>query len=893
MNYLQNIFNETLVNAIGWTLLHSLWQGAVVVIIAALVLTFFKNPSSKLRYNVFTSALFALLGCGIATFFYLHQNTSKTVDWVVPVEVQNEQNDIVELVFLDENIASETPKAETSVSAFFADLSAMANDYMTWIVALWILGCLLFTVRFIGGFVYVQRLRNRNVFPVEAHWQRKLNRICDTIGIRKTIRLLESAAVSAPMVIGHFKPVILFPIGAMTGLKASEVEAILAHELAHIYRNDYLVNILQSFAEIVLFYHPAAWWLSSKMQATREHCCDDLAIDMCVDKMVYAKALTEIEYLRVQQETPYLAAAFVGNGKEGSLMARIQRLFSPSEKKFNFVDGWVAFMMLLIAILALSWTSQSSIEAAEKEVNIFIDSMVEDLKWVAEDVGDVFIELTADSTKRAKARIKRIEKRLDKNQKKVQKDAEKLVKQKNKMVLKYKDGKVISIPSMPTPPTPPQPPMLITPYPDVLVLPHPPMPPAAPAVPQLPKVPVAPTPPNMAYFYDLNSILNGTQDLISAITVQDPDIWVDIAEGNANILFLDKNGSFPHKIIIQDKLKNKIKDKNKLKMKQKFPHKIIELKFPAMLDSITNKELRAKLQPLRDSLRLRQQKLRERLKDAETLDEAELERIMEDYENILDKYEDELEVWQENMEEQHQYHFEWNEEEKEAFEEKMEAWGEKWEEWGEQWAEKWENEWEGKWENEFKFDFEWDEEKQKEWAEKYEKWGEEWGKKWEKEWGEKWSQEWQKNWEKQQQEYQKNMEEWERNYEKQMLDYEEVMREYEKEMHLFEKDFEEAMEHRVEEEEDIWETRMELITTELREMLEDDGLLDKDVEEVKVKYDGNKAKVNGKTIPDDKMRKYREYFEGVLGEDATFTLTFTDKDVNISLSGKNIDIRTH
>lgn len=894
MNYLQNIFNETLVNAIGWTILHSIWQGAIVVILATVALSFFKNPSSKLRYNMYASALFGLLSCSLITFCYLHQTASPAVDWAVPVEVQNEQNDIVELVFLEESIASETPtRAETSVSAFFKDLSTMANDYMVWIVALWMLGCMLFSIRFVGGFLYVQRLRKRDVYPVEAHWQKKLDAICRMIGVNKTIRLLESAAVSAPMVIGHFKPVILFPIGALTGLKTSEVEAILAHELAHIYRNDYLVNILQSLAEIVLFYHPAAWWLSSKMQATREHCCDDLAIHLCVDKVVYARALTEIEYLRVRQETPYLAAAFAGNGKEGNLMARIQRLFSPSEKQFNSIDGWVASMMLLIAVLAVSWTSHSHIEAAEKEVNIFIDSVVEDLKWVAEDVNDVFVEMTGDSTKRAKARIKRIEKQIKKGEKSIEKQGKKLQKDKKKTVLKFKngEGKVVVVPSMPVPPTPPMPPVFVTPKPHILVLPEVPAVPAVPHIPALPEppaVPAVPSPPsapNFSGFYDLNSILGGTSDMIALMTDQ-PDIWVNIAEGGESIFFSDKEGGFPYEIIIGEKDKNKDKNKikDKYKSKLKTPKRVIQLKFPMGLDSIKRKELQERLKPLKEEIAVRQQKLKESMGDLKNMDESEVERIAEEYEAALDAYEDELDRWEEQiesemehkMEQEHAFHFEWNDEEQKAFEGKMEAWAEKWEEWGEQWSEK--------------FSKEWDEDKMEEWAKKWEKWGEEWDEKWDKEWGDKWSKEWEQEYEQKMQQWEQQWEkEWEgqeKEYEFHFKKYEDAMEEYEEQMNLFEDAYEDVMEER---EHDL-DSDLKDLTSTLREMLEHDGLVNDNIRNIKVRYNRKTIKVNGKEIPANLQEKYNEYFKANLGEDAVFNLSFSDEGNNISLSGKNMEI---
>ncbi|MEZ4888329.1 MAG: M56 family metallopeptidase [Chitinophagales bacterium] len=924
MNYLQNIFNESLVNAIGWTILHSIWQGAVVVVVVAFVLSLLKNPSSKLKYNLYTTALFAVLGCSVATFFYLKHNNSPNpskVEWIVPAKTQHEQNDIVELVFLDENIASEIRKADTSVSAFFTDLSAMANDYMAWIVVVWMMGCVLFSIRFIGGFVYIHRLRSRNVSPVEAHWQQKLVVICEKIGVKKTIRLLESTAISTPMVIGHFKPIVLFPIGAMTGLNPLQVEAILAHELAHIYRNDYLVNILQSVAEIVLFYHPASWWLSGKMQATREHCCDDLAIRLCGDRMVYAKALTEIEYLRVQQQTPYLAAAFAGNGNANNLMARIQRLFSPSEKQFNSVDGWVASMMLVIAVLAISWTSHTKIEAAEKEVSIFIGSVMDDLKWVAEDVGDVFVELTADSTKRAEKRIKRLEKQQRKAEEKIEKQVQKIEKNVEKLVVKTKDGYVVvpSIPPvppvppvppihtvLPTPPIPPTVPFYTLPNSDILVLPKTPASPKAPLFPNAPSPPQAPVFPKMNGFYNFNGVfevhpdvtafIHGGPDLRVLIAEQ-PDVWKFIASEKPDIFYVDKD---------------------KVKFKNKAPKRVIRLKIPMSLDSIKNQELRAKLKPLRDSLVAQQKKLRESLQNVENVDKVELERIMRDYEETLERYEDELEEWQDELEEVHERHFEWNEKERDAFEENMEEWADKWEGWSEKWEQSWDEDKQKEWANKWKewgekWEQNWDEDKQKEWTEKWEEWGEkweqnwdedkqkEWAEKWE-EWGEKWEQkwgqEWQQEWQQHQKEYEQKMREWEKNFEGEMKEfefnfkeYEDNMREYEKELHQFENVYEDAMELEIEGNEKMSESNLKTMTSKLRKMLQQDGLVDKNDDQIKIKYDGKNAKVNGKTIPADKFNKYKETIREYLDESGPFTLSFSDKHTHISISGKNIDIQ--
>lgn len=902
MNYLQNILNESLVQAIGWTILHSIWQGALIVVIAALVLSFFKNPSSKLKYNIYTSTLFAILASSLATFAYLH-HTAETpkIEWSVPVEVQNDKNDIVELVFLDNinSTASETQEAETSVSAFFSQASSLADEYMGLIVVLWILGCLFFSIRFIGGFLYIQQLKKHSIYPVETYWKQKLELIQKRVGIQKSVRLLESAKVKAPMVIGHFKPIILFPIGALSGLNPSQVEAILAHELAHIHRNDYLVNILQSLAEIVLFYHPAAWWLSHKMEAAREHCCDDLAINLCGDRLVYAKALTEIESIRLQEQTPYLAAAFAGKGGEANLMERIQRLFSPSENKFSFLDGWVASFMLLIALLTFSWTSHSSLEAAEKEVSILIESVVEDL-------GDAFFDMTADSSKRAEKKLKKVEKERLKLEEKQTKKTQQRLKRKV-YVLKGKDGKYVNAPlppNSPLPPSPPLPPMDIIadlPNANIFVLPE---------VPQLPidlfeglrDLPVLPTPPVAP---DLNGLFPEGSDMTVWLS-QQPDSWEFITEGSSNILFFDEN---ERSYVLKDKKGNKStiikieKDKDKNKWKYKLKNKmkgkenrlrVIELNL--QLDSIKQREFRQKLQPLKDSLNLQQNKLKELLKDMENLDEAQIDDAFRDYEQALDRYEDQLEDWQNDLEQEYEYHYEWNEKDREAFEGKMEKWGEEWgEKFSQQWNEQNWEEWAGKWEAwGEQFGKQWNEEHWEEWAEKWEDWGEQFGKQWNEEhweewaekmedWGEEWSEKWEKEWEANRDEYEQNMDKWQEKWEQQMD-------EHEQELNLFEDSYEEALERKMQAEDDKWENDLRSLSTELRQMLEEDKLIGANTDEVKFKYDGKGAKVNGRTIRESLVNKYADLATKHLGNRARFILTFSKSDDNISLKGRNMEV---
>src|SRR6185295_14003751 len=116
--------------------------------------------------------------------------------------------------------------------------------------------------------------------------------------LRRHVAIVQSAAVAVPTLIGWLKPVVLLPASALSGLSPEQLQAILAHELAHVRRHDYLVNLLQSMVETLLFYHPAAWWVSARVRAEREHCCDDLAVDVCGDRDSYATALAELESRR-------------------------------------------------------------------------------------------------------------------------------------------------------------------------------------------------------------------------------------------------------------------------------------------------------------------------------------------------------------------------------------------------------------------------------------------------------------------------------------------------------------------------------------------------------------------------------------------------------------------
>jgi uncharacterized protein (TIGR03435 family) len=195
--------------------------------------------------------------------------------------------------------------------------AAAAAPFLSWVVAVWFAGATVFWVRLTGGWILAARLRSRLVRPAPAAWQRTLDRLKVRMRVSGPVRLLLSSLVQAPAVIGWLRPVVLAPVGALAALPAEQMEALLLHELAHIRRHDYLVNMLQSAVEALLFYHPLVWWISGHMRAERELCCDDAAVRASGDAIVYARALAGLGLLR----PPVVMAA---NG--GSLAHRIARL---------------------------------------------------------------------------------------------------------------------------------------------------------------------------------------------------------------------------------------------------------------------------------------------------------------------------------------------------------------------------------------------------------------------------------------------------------------------------------------------------------------------------------------------------------------------------------------
>ncbi|HEY3741877.1 MAG TPA: GWxTD domain-containing protein [Bryobacteraceae bacterium] len=313
-----------MLEAIGWTLLHSLWEGAIIAAALAVALALTRNP--RTRYAAACGALLLLLGAFAITLLRMIPESHRTLSTLHPSPLQA----WIPIV-----------TAPRITPAF--NLAAI----VPWFAPPWIAGVIAFYIWHAASWISVSRLRRRGVCTAPAEWQHRVASLCEDLRLSRPVELLESCLIDAPIVLGHFRPVILMPVGLLTGLPVRHIEAILLHELAHISRHDYLINVLQRFVEGLMFYHPAAWWISRVIRAERENCCDDAAVAQTGDSREYAAALATLEENRQPHQ---LALAATG----GSLMQRIHRLLYPTRPRTAWTPLVASIALMTIATAGLT-----------------------------------------------------------------------------------------------------------------------------------------------------------------------------------------------------------------------------------------------------------------------------------------------------------------------------------------------------------------------------------------------------------------------------------------------------------------------------------------------------------------------------------------------------------
>ena len=326
--------------ALAWTLVHFIWQGAAIALFAGFANAALRRARPTTRYAVLCGALAAMLLVPLTTFLVLRLPSAATPSPAYAA------------------VASFVPVMAAAAGSSSARSASEPNGFL-WLVRIWLLGVFIFGLRSISGWALAQRLRSWKTSAAAESVECAARSLSERLGIRRAVRILNTAATDVPATLGWLRPVVLLPVSAFTVLTPEQIELLIAHELAHVRRHDYLVNLVQTAVETVLFYHPAVWWVSGRIRAEREHCCDDLAVAACGDVKQYVEALAALEGMRGRR------AALVVAADGGSLLARIQRLLNREPRRWSAPPAWLGAFVPAAVVLAAVVSSAPPQAAAE------------------------------------------------------------------------------------------------------------------------------------------------------------------------------------------------------------------------------------------------------------------------------------------------------------------------------------------------------------------------------------------------------------------------------------------------------------------------------------------------------------------------------------------------
>src|SRR3989441_890463 len=283
MTSLANWTSPELLLTLGWTLLHFVWRGASLAAVFAVAMTLCRSASA--RYAVAAGTLVLMMASPVVTFSWILRQTNPAV-----------RPGARGFSLLPEMQAQNVAAAQSGAPA--AESGTEQSKAMLWLVEGWFLGVVILSLRTAGGLFVIEKMRRKELKPLRRELYLRCIALQLKMGIERAIRYCECQRLDAPAVLGWFRPVVLLPVRALSGLTEEQIEAVIAHELAHIRRLDCLVNLFQIAAETLLFYHPAVWWVSQQIRTERENCCDDETILICGDAVNYARALTMMEEWR-------------------------------------------------------------------------------------------------------------------------------------------------------------------------------------------------------------------------------------------------------------------------------------------------------------------------------------------------------------------------------------------------------------------------------------------------------------------------------------------------------------------------------------------------------------------------------------------------------------------
>lgn len=350
MSAFQEIMQQPWVYALGWTILHSLWQCAFIAVICAVLLFFAKQATANFRYLIALAGLtFCVLGSAITFYRYLLVKSDATQIAI--------------------NSVSGLP-AHTQSASF--DAMIFLNSHINTLVLLWLVGFAIYTIKSLQEYRYCHHIKNTHLTTTPEKWQCIFIELCQKVGIQKAVELRISELVPIPCVIGHLKPVVLIPLGLLLSMNQQQIEAILLHELGHVRRNDFLLAFAQTIVQTLFFFNPFLSWISNQMDKEREHACDDIAVNINQDPLLFANTLQEFADMNMN-----LKPAMTICGKK-LLLSRVTRLFAKPQKVTNLKNSLLATLLIIMTggVASLYVNADSNISSSkEKTVTIKMEPL--------------------------------------------------------------------------------------------------------------------------------------------------------------------------------------------------------------------------------------------------------------------------------------------------------------------------------------------------------------------------------------------------------------------------------------------------------------------------------------------------------------------------------------
>jgi beta-lactamase regulating signal transducer with metallopeptidase domain len=317
------------------SLLHFIWQGAAIALGASICLRLLHRRSAELRYAFAVAALALMFAAPVVTFVFYAETGAAALRL---------------LQLTGKTLADAAPRASAAQAATTA-------AWTQWILMSWSVGVFAFTARLVAGWRLSHRLVQESDTLIPESIVRMFEDLKKQLKLSRPVQLLINTQIDTPMVVGCLRPAVLVPLSALTGLSQDQLAAVLAHELAHIRRHDFLINILQRCVESLLFYHPGVWWLSARIRMEREHCCDDVAVRTSGDRRIYVQALVELE--RKRQTVPALSVAATG----GSLVERVHRILGLKTSTADWQSAAATLVFVLVWLVAGAWQSSNTLQA--------------------------------------------------------------------------------------------------------------------------------------------------------------------------------------------------------------------------------------------------------------------------------------------------------------------------------------------------------------------------------------------------------------------------------------------------------------------------------------------------------------------------------------------------